>query len=61
MGESMREKKDISYTIRRSSEFPVVMIGEGILVGAAAGGHRAVVPDLPELCVILDEPDSGGV
>lgn len=38
MGESMREKKDISYTIRRSSEFPVVMIGEGILVGAAAGG-----------------------
>ena len=38
MGETMREKKDISYTIRRSADFPVIMIGEGILVGAVAGG-----------------------
>ncbi len=34
----MREKKDISYTIRRSADFPVIMIGEGILVGCFAGG-----------------------
>lgn len=34
----MREKKDISYTIRRAADFPVIMIGEGILVGALAGG-----------------------
>ena len=34
----MREKNDISYTIRRSADFPVIMIGEGILVGCFAGG-----------------------
>lgn len=34
----MRKKKDISYTIRRASDFPVIMIGEGILVGMFAGG-----------------------
>lgn len=34
----MKKKRDISYTIRRSSDFPVIMIGEGILVGMFAGG-----------------------
>ena len=30
-------KKDVSHTIRRAERFPVILIGEGLLVGAAAG------------------------
>ena len=30
-------KKDTSYTIRRAQRFPVILIGEGLLVGAVGG------------------------
>ena len=30
-------KKNTSYTIRRVQRLPVILIGEGLLVGAAAG------------------------
>lgn len=30
-------KKDVSHTIQRAQRFPVILIGEGLLVGAAAG------------------------
>lgn len=32
-----RMKKDVSYTIRRAQRFPVILIGEGLLVGAVGG------------------------
>lgn len=32
-----RNKKDISYTIRRARRFPVILIGEGLLVGIIGG------------------------
>ena len=30
-------KKDTSYTIRRARRFPVILIGEGLLVGIIGG------------------------
>lgn len=40
-------KKDVAHILRRSERFQVILIGEGILVGAAAGlvalGYRILL------------------
>ena len=43
-------KKDTSHTLKRAQRFPVILIGEGLLVGAVSGlivmFYRISLPDV---------------
>ena len=43
-------KKDTSNTLKRAQRFPVILIGEGLLVGTVSGLVGDALPDRPHIC-----------